>query len=52
MGCLKPGGVFIASGIIGERLSEVVSALNGAGFDVIETKITNDWVCIVCIVSK
>ena len=47
MGCLKPGGVFIASGIIGERLTEVVSALNGAGFDVIEAKITNDWVCVV-----
>jgi ribosomal protein L11 methylase PrmA len=48
MRCLKPNGVFIASGIIGERLDEVNLALTEAGFEIIETKSANDWFCIVC----
>lgn len=45
---LAPGGYFIASGIIGARVSEVKSALQTAGFGIVEKKESDDWYCFVC----
>ena len=47
MDCLKPDGLFIASGIIKGRLSEVVSAMTDAGFTIEETKTAGEWACII-----
>ena len=46
IGCLKPGGKFIASGIINPSLSEVIFALKNAGYDVPEIRTENDWACV------
>ena len=47
LNCLKPAGVFIASGIISERSDEVLSALTNSGFNIIETQSENEWICLV-----
>ena len=47
MDCLKPGGWFLSSGIIKERLEEVVSSLVDAGFTVVETIIDGDWASVI-----
>ena len=47
MGCLKPGGLFISSGIITERLDEVHQALRDSGFDIIETTVDGGWACVI-----
>jgi len=44
---LKPGGVFIASGIISAREADVKHALLKSNLDVIETVTIDDWVAIV-----
>jgi ribosomal protein L11 methyltransferase len=44
---LKPGGLFIACGIVEERLPEVVQALAQAGFTVGETRSREVWRAIV-----
>jgi len=44
---LKPGGVFIASGIISAREADVKHALLQSTLDVIETVTIDDWVAIV-----
>ena len=44
---LKTKGIFIASGIIKERLEEVLSATKEAGLKVIETATSGEWACIV-----
>ena len=46
---IKKGGVFIASGIIKERLEDVCAALNAAGFDIIETAVIDEWVCLAAL---
>ena len=46
MNCLKPGGVFITSGIIADRAEEVYSALKNAGFNDVKTDIASEWVCL------
>ena len=46
MGCIKPGGFFIVSGIIKERRDEVLSALTDAGFTTDEVAEAGQWVCI------
>ena len=43
---LKPGGCFIASGIIKERRSDVEEALSKAGFQIEEVKEQGSWVAI------
>lgn len=43
---LKPGGLLIVSGIIGERQDEVVQALTHSGFMIKEINEMNDWVAI------
>jgi len=44
---ILPGGLFIASGIIGERSKDVESKLIECGFEIIEVNVQEDWVCIV-----
>lgn len=43
---LKQGGLVIASGIIKKYYYDVVNALEGLGFDILETNESEDWVCI------
>ena len=45
--CLKPDGLFIVSGIIIERLDEVLAALDGADFKIEEIKKLGEWACVV-----
>ena len=46
---LKKGGVFIASGIIKERVGDVYSALDKCGLKVISTNTADEWVCITSV---
>ncbi len=45
---LKPGGVFIASGIIAAREQDVLTAFEKNGFKVIKRHEKNDWICFEC----
>lgn len=45
---LKPGGIFMASGIIDTRKEEVIAAVQAAGLNVQQVKEKNGWVCLVC----
>ena len=40
-------GVFISSGIISERLDDVLKSFSAAGFSIIETKEAEGWYCVV-----
>ncbi len=42
--CLKPGGMLLTSGIIGQRAAEVADQLESAGFSICERLEKNDWV--------
>ena len=42
------GGVFLVSGIIDERVGEVVKALNGSGFAVAEQRSAEGWNAFLC----
>ncbi len=44
---VKPGGTFIASGIIQPKKDLVKDALLGAGFEISETILMEDWVAII-----
>ncbi|EST56408.1 ribosomal protein L11 methyltransferase [Brevibacillus panacihumi W25] len=44
---LKPGGTFIASGIIEAREADVKEALTASGLTIVETIFIDDWVAIV-----
>ena len=44
---IKKDGVFIMSGIIAERLDEVLQALDKNGFEVLEVKAGDDWRAIL-----
>lgn len=43
---LKKGGIFIASGIIKDRIQDVYDALDNCGLKVVSTNIKDEWVCI------
>jgi ribosomal protein L11 methyltransferase len=43
---LKPGGIYITSGIIGKKAAEVEIALEQAGFQLLQTIHDQDWVAI------
>lgn len=43
---LKPGGVWISSGIIDTRADDVLQALEKAGFRLLERKDEEGWVCL------
>lgn len=40
---IRPGGLFICSGIIRERSGEIRGALSGAGYEVLEESSTEEW---------
>lgn len=44
---LKPGGLFITSGIIKAKEADVKEALITAGFEILETNQMQDWILIV-----
>lgn len=46
---LKKGGVFIASGIIKERMDDVYKALEENGLKAVSTNIKDEWVCITSV---
>ena len=45
---MKPGGVFICSGIIDDRAAEVEAVLRRSGFCVVEHLNEEEWHCYVC----
>ena len=45
---VAPGGVFLVSGIIDERVDEVVQALRDAGFTVSEHSSAEGWNAFLC----
>ncbi len=45
---LRSGGVLIASGILSQRENEVKSALLQAGFELVCSRISEDWAALVC----
>lgn len=47
---LKPGGVFISSGIILDRRAEVEEKLKTVGYKILEVKNEGEWVCIVATI--
>jgi len=44
---LANGGIFIASGIITERLEDVLLALKGSNLTVLEVKNSEGWCCVI-----
>ncbi|MBR2275739.1 MAG: 50S ribosomal protein L11 methyltransferase [Lachnospiraceae bacterium] len=44
---IKPGGIYILSGIIDEKEELVVSAVKGAGFEILEVNRLGEWVGVV-----
>ena len=44
---VKPGGSFIASGIIQQKKDQVKEALIASGFEITETILMEDWVAII-----
>lgn len=49
---LKDEGVFIASGIIKDRLQDVYYALNQNGLQPIDTITKDEWVCVISKIKK
>lgn len=49
---LRENGIFIASGIILEKIDIVKESLEREGFKILETDIMNDWACIVSRLEK
>lgn len=45
--CLKPGGIFMASGIISERKNEIIKAANALNYKLLEEKEEEDWAALV-----
>ena len=45
---IRPGGTFIASGIIKEREDEVVRAVTEVGYRVAEVRRRGEWVALLC----
>jgi ribosomal protein L11 methyltransferase len=43
---MKPGGIYITSGIIDEKEETVVQAVQAAGLEVVEVTHQNDWVSV------
>lgn len=49
---LKDDGIFIASGIIDERLDEVVASLESVGLKIVEVKQRDDWRAIFAVKDR
>ncbi len=45
--CLSDKGVFIASGIIEERIDDVVNAITGLGLEIISINSKDNWFCVI-----
>lgn len=45
--CMKPGALFISSGIIKEKEAAVTAALSKNGFEIVEITRMGDWVSVV-----
>lgn len=45
--CLKPGGIFIASGIISERKNEIIKKAMTLNYELLEEKEEEDWAALV-----
>ena len=45
---LKPGGLFLCSGIIDDRAQEVLQKLKDDGWDVIEQRSSEGWFSYLC----
>ncbi|WP_407269491.1 50S ribosomal protein L11 methyltransferase [Radiobacillus sp. PE A8.2] len=45
--CLKPGGLFITSGIIKAKKDQVKDGLISAGFEILEVNQMEDWISII-----
>ncbi|AMV61603.1 50S ribosomal protein L11 methyltransferase [Pediococcus damnosus] len=50
--CLKPGGLFITSGIIKDKLPTIISALKDEQFKVIEILKMKDWRAVVAQIPR
>ena len=48
---LEPGGVFISSGIIAEKLAEVSRSIEEAGFEIVEVLTEGEWRAVKARVS-
>ena len=48
---IKPGGVFICSGIAADREEETVSALKNAGYGRLDIRHNGEWVAVACFES-
>ena len=46
---IKPGGLFISSGIIDTAADKVRSAITDAGFKIIETTTQGEWYCFTAL---
>lgn len=44
---LKPGGMYITSGIIDDKEDDVVRAIEAAGLNIVEINHKGEWVCVV-----
>jgi ribosomal protein L11 methyltransferase len=44
---LKPGGLYVSSGILAEKKDEVAAKIRDAGFEIVEIYEEEEWVCIV-----
>ena len=44
---LAPGGLFISSGIIDERLEEVQNKLKELSFDILDVRMSDGWAAIM-----
>lgn len=44
---LKDSGIFIASGILENKKEEVIQALKANKFEILETSVMDEWLCIV-----
>lgn len=51
-GLIDDNGVFIASGIIEDRIEDVSKALSENGFDIKNIERRADWACIVSVLKK
>lgn len=40
---VKPGGIYIASGILKEKLQDAMNALKGEGFELLDDRTDGDW---------
>ena len=45
---IRPGGLFICSGVVAERTEEVRTALLQAGYEILETRQRGEWSAFLC----